>query len=478
MRAKKRELEEAIMVEERRAELLEERLRERKKQCLRIQWRRQQAALEIQCSVRQRFAREKVGGMRRHQAAMYQISVFCQAWYRGSKGREIARSRRQEVVQQKRERDASIHIQCAIRAWAAQKAFRAKKDELQKGRYAGACTIQASVRRRQCRGRYLERLRERQHQLLFRQEKACTKIQSIHRRNIALEEADRRRAAKQKAAEEKPDPKPKRVPLHMRRYSTYSVAQVASLAVTTNSQRRVSVTGSVKSLTTPTFSRQQRRSSCPIVGLTATTTRSTCRPTDEVTKGVSNDTKGSGSEPDKSKSSLAQEARQRAAARVHVARRERKLRTLNNDESDKARRMRNRVASFEEKRRKLVSTKKKFSSRVKQEGGRQGGDGGDGRAITEADEERSPPQALSCDKRNACTPSTLCSAGTVQADADTPSESTPAQNMPRQGNEGHHCTHDTPSIQVDEMHGYVLASLETDFDAKFDSFSEHEDDLG
>jgi len=140
--------------------------------------------------------------------------------------------------------------------------------------------------------------------------------------------------------------------------------------------------------------------------------------------------------------------------------------------------MRNRVASFEEKRRKLVSTKKKFSSRVKQEGGRQGGDGGDGRAITEADGERSPPQALSCDKRNACTPSTLCIAGAVQADADTPSEFTPAQNMPRQGNERYHCTHGTPSIQVDEMHGYVLASLETDFDAKFDSFSEHEDDLG
>ena len=150
MRAKKRELEQAIMLEERRAELLEERLRERKEQCLRIQRKRQEAALDLQCWVRQRFATQKVDGMKRYQAAMNQISVFCQARYPGLKGREIAHARRRELARQRSEHEAAIQIQCRIRGRAARKVAESKKKELEKRRYAGACTIEAVVRMRQC----------------------------------------------------------------------------------------------------------------------------------------------------------------------------------------------------------------------------------------------------------------------------------------------------------------------------------------
>ena len=502
MRAKKRELEQAILLEERRAELLEESLRKRKERCLKIQRKRQEAALDIQCWIRQRFGTQKVDGMRRYQAAMNQISVFCQARYRGLKGREIAHARRREVAQQRREHQAAIQIQCRIRSRAARKVAESKRKELEKRRYTGACTIQAVVRMRQCRRRYLERLQEKQRLLLKCREEACTKIQSIHRRNIALQEADRYRAAKQRAAEEKPDPKPKRVPLHMRRYSTYSVAQGASIASIDRSRRRSSVIG----LRAPNISKQQRRSSCPGVALatpadTANPGSKAARPLVEIS--VSEPSASPVAKTDKSKPqhqpqhqpNLVEEARQRAAARVHIAKRERKSRNPHGDERDKARALRTRVASFEEKRRKLISTRKKknkkqqLSSSVEadqEENTKRDCNGGCPSIETE---ERSPPQAISseqCGTCHPCTSSTTVRAVATKQDA-TSSEAVPGPIFPRNGDgepkrEYTHQKHcQKPQLRENkEPQGreHISAVFETESDAKFDSFSEHEDDLG
>lgn len=467
MRAKKRELEQAIVLEERRAELLEERLRQRKEQCLRIQRKRQEAALDIQCWVRQRFSIQKVNDMRRYQAAINQISVFCQARYRGLKGREVVRARRREVTQKKKQNEAAIRIQCRIRGRAARKVAGAKRKELQMRRCAGACTIQSIVRMRPCRRCYLERLQEKQLLLLKCQEEACTKIQSIHRRNIALREADRRRAAKHRVAEEKPDPKPKRVPLHMRRYSTYSVAQVASIASISKSRRRSSVIGLIE----PTLSKQQRRSSCPGVALAtpADTTVSGMKASQPMVK-VSAEPPAPAvailvSDKSKAQSNDVEEARQRAAARVHIAKRERKSRNPHDDERDKARALRTRVASFEEKRRKVISIRKKnkktqLSSSVEvdqEEDTERDCDGVRPTSTTEA-EERSPPQAISSEQ-NTCPPCTPDRAGATEQDATSTGKTAPEPNLPRKGD-------GKPQ------------RFETESDSKFDSFSEHEDDLG
>ena len=507
MRAKKRELEQAIMLEERRAELLEERLRERKEQCLRIQRKRQEAALDIQCWIRQRFATQKVDGMRRCQAAMNQISVFCQARYRGLKGREVARERRREVAQQRRENDAAIQIQCKQRCRAAREVAESKRKELEKQRYASACTIQAFVRTKQCRRRYLERLQEKQRLLLKCQEEACTKIQSIHRRNIALREADRFRAAKKKAAEEKPDPKPKRVPLHMRRYSTYAVAQVASIASIDKSRRRSSIIG----LTAPNISRQQRRSSCPGVALAtpADTTKSGIKSSQQqplVEASVSEPsatTSVAKTKTDKStpQQNLVEEARRRASARVHIAKRERS-KNPHDEERDKARALRTRVASFEEKRRRLISTTRKKKNKKKQlhvapsvdvdqeENTERACDGGC--PSVEPKEERSPPQDIASEQRSTRHPCTLSTvrAGAAKQNA-APGETVPGgPNFPRKGDgePKRECMHQKycekpPTRENKEepqvhYHKCISATFETDSDAKFDSFSEHEDDLG
>ena len=505
MRAKKRELEQAIMLEERRAELLEERLRERKEQCLRIQRKRQEAALDIQCWIRQRFASQRVDSMRRCQAAMNQISVFCQARYRGLKGREVAHARRREVAQQRRENDAAIQIQCKQRCRAAKKVAESKRKELEKQRYASACTIQAFVRTKQCRRRYLERLQEKQRLLLKCQEEACTKIQSIHRRNIALQEADRYRAAKKKATEEKPDPKPKRVPLHMRRYSTYAVAQVASIASIDKSRRRSSVIG----LTAPNISRQQRRSSCPGVALAtpADTTKSGIKSSQQplVEASVSEPsatTSVAKTKTDKStpQPNLVEEARRRASARVHIAKRERKSKNPHDDERDKARALRTRVASFEEKRRRLISTTRKKKNKKKQlspsvdvdreENTERACDGGC--PTVEPVEERCPPQDIASDQsgpRPPCTSSTVRARATCTNQNATSGETVPGgSNFPRKGDGEpkrkymHQKHREKPPTRENkeepQVHEHISATFETDSDAKFDSFSEHEDDLG
>lgn len=222
MRAKKRELEQAIVMEERRFELLEETLRERKEQCRRIQQRRLRAAVTIQCLVRRREALTRAEGIRRWKRATEDIACFCQVRYHGGKARDQAKIRRMQVAQRNRETHASIRIQFFARSCAAKRVLGAKRDEFfrNRKRNAAACTIQSITRMRQCRQKYTSMIQEKRRQLRMRQEAASTIIQSIQRRNLAKIEAERRRCAKREE-----ESKPKRVPLHRRRYSTYSVSQ-------------------------------------------------------------------------------------------------------------------------------------------------------------------------------------------------------------------------------------------------------------
>ncbi len=486
MRAKKRELEQAILLEERRAELLEERLRERKEECLRIQLRRQQAALDIQCWVRQRTAMQRVGDIRCHQRAMNQIALFCQARYRGSRGREVARTRKREVTQQKREHDASVRIQCVARARKAKKIVEIERTELRQRQYAGACTIQALVRERQCRRRYNEMLQERQRQLHLQQQEACTRIQSIHRRNVARQEADRRRAEKRRAAEEVPPTKPKRVPLHMRRYSTYSVAQVASIAVAatrTGSGAIKSRRSSMVGLTRPNLSKQQRRSSCPTVTLAAVpvidANNSEAKSSETKSVGSANASKVSVSESSSPSSTvapagtdLARQARKRAAARVQ----ERKSRSSDDDydrENKVAKTMRNRVAAFENKRKQTLAAAKQKKFRKSHES-TDGAENIDNNCCNDivVGEERSPPQACHGGETSASPPPTPRKSAAIPPGRASEASSEPNLADGDTGDEPHNTTKEKCPIRspIHELAG---------FDAPFeDNFRETLDDLG
>ena len=499
MRAKKRELEQAILLEERRAELLEERLRERKEECLRIQLRRQQAALEIQCWVRKLAAVQRVGDVRCHQRAMNQIALFCQARYRGFKGGEVACTRKREAAQQKLEHDASVRIQCAARARKAKKIVEIERTELRQLQYAGACTIQALVRERQYQLRYNEVLQERHRRYHLQQQEACTRIQSIHRRNVARQEADRRRAEKQRAAEELPPTKPKRVPLHMRRYSTYSVAQVASIAVAatgTGSGAIKSRRNSVMGLTRPHLSKQQRRSSCPNVTLAAVPVidannseakSSETKSVESASKSVSESSSPS-STVAPAGADFARQARKRAAARVQ----ERKSKSSDDDDRENkvAKTMRNRVAAFENKRKqRLAAAKQKKLRRrcqIEQDSG-----GGESITATGAEnsdknccndivvgEERSPPQACHCGETSATPPPTSNRSATIPPGTASEASSEPnlADDDTRTCNEPHNTTKEKSPIRAKkESPIHELAGFDAPFE---DNFIETLDDLG
>ena len=499
MRAKKRELEQAILLEERRAELLEERLRERKEVCLRIQLRRQQAALELQCWVRKLAAMQSVGDVRCHQRAMNQIALFCQARYRGFKGREVACTRKREATQQKLEHDASVRIQCVARARRAKKIVEIERAELRQRQYAGACTIQALVREQQCQRRYNEMLQERQHQLHLQQHEACTRIQSIHRRNFARQEADRRRAEKQRTAEEVPPTKPKRVPLHMRRYSTYSVAQVASIAVAATGTG--SGTGAIKSrrssvmgLTRPYLSKQQRRSSCPNVTLAAVPVSnannseaksSETKSVESVSKSVSESSPPS-STVAPAGTDFARQARKRAAARVQ----ERKSKSSDDDDRENkvAKTMRNRVAAFENKRKqRLAAAKQKKLRRrcqIEQDSGGDesitatGAENSDKNCCNDivVGGERSPPQACHCGETSTISPPTSNRSAAIPPGTASEASSGPNLADDDTRNEPHNTTKEKSPIRAKE--GSPIHEL-AGFDAPFeDNFIETLDDLG
>lgn len=320
MRTKKREIEQAILVEERRAELLEEKLRERKAHCRQIRHRRLLAAVTIQCLVRKRAAIHRVEGMRRRIKTKTHIAYFCQARYHGAKGRERARIRRMDIAQCKKEHLSSIRIQCLARSCAAREDLRTKQEERRMRCNAAACTIQSTARMRQCRKRYNKMVQEKQQQLRIRQESASMLIQSIYRRHLARIETERRRL--EKLAEEA---RTKRIPLHMRRYSMYSVSvsQVASIAVSAASG--------------------MRRNNVAVL---------------PVKFDIST---GSDSSVD-SNTRLDQirEARQRAAARV--AQKGREHRRIESEKEERELAAKSRVAKLEEKRKQILQNTRKASA--------------------------------------------------------------------------------------------------------------------
>jgi len=320
MRVKKRELEQAILVEERRVELLEEKLRERKAQCRQIRQRRLLAAVTIQGLVRKRAAIHRVEGMRRRIKTRTRIAHFGQARYRGAKGRERARLRRMDIAQFKKEHLSSIRIQCLARSCAAREVLRTKQEERRMRCNATACTIQSAARMRQCRKRYNNMVQEKQQQLRIRRESASMLIQTIYRRHLARIETERRRL--EKLAEEA---RTKRVPLHMRRYSMYSVSasQVASIAVSAASGMR-----------------RNNAAVAPVKFDISTGSDSS----------VDSDTR----------QGQIREARQRAAARV--AEKGREDRRMRSEKEERELAAKSRVAKLEEKRKQILQKTRKASA--------------------------------------------------------------------------------------------------------------------
>ncbi|KAL7552864.1 hypothetical protein ACHAWF_016109 [Thalassiosira exigua] len=213
MQAKKRKLERELRLEERRVKLLEERLAETERA-------REDAHVAIsaiergisrcQAHARRRLATRSFAELRREAQAREASARFFQRRYRGWKGRMEADDRR-ERLRRKRRDDSAAAIQANVRRASQRRRYLDLLAERRQASERSAATIQAMLRGDAARRSYLLAIRQREHA-------ACV-TQCAWRGTLARMEAEQlRQEAERRRLEAE---KPKRVPLHLRKYSTY-----------------------------------------------------------------------------------------------------------------------------------------------------------------------------------------------------------------------------------------------------------------
>ncbi|KAL7443949.1 hypothetical protein ACHAXM_010959 [Skeletonema potamos] len=216
MQSKRRRLEKELMLEKRRVKLLGERRTEMenaRESALDMIFAIQRGMLGFQALVRQRQAMKLLESMKHRVRMTKMIALFAQSRYRGRKGRLQAASIREYLRQQLMNKCATM-IQTITRCRRQRKVYLNMLLERKILRERSAASIQALLR-----GQRMQRL---YHQEMKRRQEAALNVQRAFRGMKGRRVAHRRReelARLRAEAEEKP----KRIPLHMRRYSTYGV---------------------------------------------------------------------------------------------------------------------------------------------------------------------------------------------------------------------------------------------------------------
>lgn len=213
MQAKKRRLEKELQLEERRVKLLEERLNDTERaredaheMIIKIG----RGVVQFQAFVRRKQALRLFREMQHESRMRESAAQFFQRRYRGWKGRECANSRRDYLRQRQMNKSAAA-IQANVRRRTQRKIYQELLTERKRLSNRSAAAIQAMLRGNVTRKSYLAEMSRRQ--------KAAMNTQRVWRGTLGRIEAERRRQElirKRIEAE-----KPKRIPLHMRNYSTY-----------------------------------------------------------------------------------------------------------------------------------------------------------------------------------------------------------------------------------------------------------------
>lgn len=211
MKAKRRQLEKSLELEEKKILFLEKMLEERKRRRLeeeKIRIRATNAAIVIQSQIRGFLSRRALEVLRVENEIVNYIVIFIQALYRGRKERHRVNQIRIKKIQHRKEELSAIKIQSQVRRFRAKVELGCKIKEHIIRQNEAACLIQARMRGNNDRKLVNDLI----------QEKSAIKIQSLFRGIIGRRIRDAHIKAKMKKKE-----KPKRIPLHERRYSTYSV---------------------------------------------------------------------------------------------------------------------------------------------------------------------------------------------------------------------------------------------------------------
>lgn len=213
MKAKRKELEKFLILEEKKIRFLEEELKkkiEERKRGNELKIIMDQAATIIQCAVRQKLAMSKVELMRIEEQIVNYLAIFLQARFHGIKARNYVRCIRQQLALERKEEMASIRIQSLQRCRIAKRLLAEKRQLLQAKRVKAACIIQARVRGILARKLFVS----------LQEHHAAIIVQCMIRMTMARKEVCKRKWALE---QEKKKATPKRIPFYKKTYSIYSV---------------------------------------------------------------------------------------------------------------------------------------------------------------------------------------------------------------------------------------------------------------
>ncbi len=210
MKAKRKQLERSVKMEEKKIRFLEDELRkkvEKRRREENMKILMELAATKIQSHVRKMLALKRIELMRIEEQIMNYVVLIIQSCFRGKRARRHAHNLRMQLAQHRKEILASTRIQSLWRKVVARRLLLQKREEFEIKKSKASILIQANVRGN--KGRDIVKH--------MRRKRASISIQCMYRVTIARRflNAEREKALKKRE-------KPKRVPLHERRYSTYA----------------------------------------------------------------------------------------------------------------------------------------------------------------------------------------------------------------------------------------------------------------
>ena len=211
MKSKRKGLERSLLMEEKKIKFLEEELRNK------VRKRREEenmkalmkvSVTKIQSHVRRILAMDKLEVMKIEDQIVTYVTTFIQAAFRGKRGREYVQNLRRTIALHRKEELASILLQCFYRRFNAKRQLMILKQRMKIRKTNCARRIQARVRGNVGRAKVSN----------IRQSRAAVSVQCMYRSMTAKRLRDEARIRELKKRE-----KPKRIPLHERRYSIYAL---------------------------------------------------------------------------------------------------------------------------------------------------------------------------------------------------------------------------------------------------------------
>uniref|UniRef100_A0A7S4QEI3 Uncharacterized protein n=2 Tax=Ditylum brightwellii TaxID=49249 RepID=A0A7S4QEI3_9STRA len=489
MKEKKRQLQKALKMEDKKIKILEEKLKEKEYKrneeiMLRLQMER--AATLLQTSVRRHRAMEMLEMMKIEAEIVRFVVLFCQAAFRGRKGRHKVNGMGRKIMQQRKENYASVRIQTLARKRIARTLLQKRYRTLVLRKEKAATRIQSIERGRSCRYRLIVETNVK-----IKKKNAATLIQSRFRgvrgRRIVREKRDKKKFMLQTKLENDDDSacssrKQDRIPIHERRYSSYSVGPERRGSLSSKSsklKRNIISLSRGEEETTPRFHNGDRkifttgeeiadpdrnkRNSHRRHSIDATFNRNRTEADDVTTD--HNKTKNT---PEK-----VALARQKAAARVAEV--ERKARIAEMKKIETAIAASERKAALEEKRRELMRIEQKkrqeLQKQKQQQQPPQPDDANEENARTKVKVSLNNPKG---DKKSHVmneerSPAKVQNTNNIDVDLNSTENDESKTN-----NETHTYGTNTATISNEEGKSSFVPVFDTTFE---DDFSENEDDL-